>query len=122
MKLAIAALALCAVSLPALAQKAVMSWTNGRFNADWPSVVKCALKPVPGSPDNTRLARVHELKFQDIKLCRAILTARHAGWIESGKKAEDDPYQPVLMFQPDDFKTPLTCEHDGDAIRCNDDD
>lgn len=129
MKRLIVIAALLAASGASAQRFTMMVDGDGRFQADWKAVTTCAKKPYPAlNPDDRNSREMSDIRFHDISGCRWALVERQAVWLEAGRPAESNPWPPVPMDQPDDFKTPLICDYSGldkrgiGFIKCGGDD
>lgn len=125
-KTALVAAMLAILSYPAPASDFTMMASGTKFTADWTNVTACANKPYPKLPDSdARLYQMAEHYFHSISACRWAMVTRHAVWIEAGRAEKDDPFPPVSIDNPDDFKRDLVCDYSGldergmGRVRCN---
>lgn len=73
---------------------------------DWPGITQCAARQMPKAPPaNAPLDEFQKAERlgQHINLCRIMLSARDAGWKESGAK-HANPWPPMPMQQFGDWR------------------
>jgi hypothetical protein len=92
-----------AISVPAQAQSiATLNGENSWFSR--PSIDTCAHQPLPVRPEDNAAYGLFEIAWRNVMLCRVMLDARHAGYVEAGGK--DDPCPPVARM-PGDMEVPF---------------
>lgn len=74
---------------------------------NWPEIKKIAAKPLPSAAGIKSMASKEwaemEHEFRNIQLCRSLLAARHAGYLEA-KPDGVNPFPPEPMIRNDDMK------------------
>lgn len=103
----------------------LMVATNEGVHFNWLAIARCANLPLPGidraaSGMDNMLSwqwRAVDNKFRTITLCRQLLAARHAGFLEVAQHSVD-PIPPAPMNRPDDMQTPPKLVSHLDANGC----